>query len=165
MVNFINDRELAKRFAKDAVPEKEQMWYTLIFITLTSVFGSEYFYFLDIDTLADLEEVKSEINIVSDLFFAAVWSGTIYLAYRVNAKGDNKNFVGRYMSIGFPLMVRILLAVITFFIGMVIVGYIWGGKVFELLELLPAPVFPSIILLYYYRRLMVDFEIASGQNK
>lgn len=151
-MNFINDIELAKRFSAGEVSSAERLRYFLLFMLLCYYLMSSYagqylpcyinqvYYF---DYIVDVIEIT---------FFLV---GTL-LAYKVNVSGDNKEFIERYICIGFPIAIQMAL------IGIFIYGVM---SIYESSSDTATNITDVIIIIvlniYYYVRFYRAIKVAS----
>ncbi len=158
-MNFINDRELARRFKTGDVPSRERFYYLLIqellMMLITSSFFVHFFY-LD-EPLTYWDKASDIIMLLFALF------GTIVL-YRVNAQGDGKEFIERYVCISFPVTMQFALLAFIGFLLMVAVDILGVISIQDL----PDTEFyffgflaTFFLLLYVYYRLYRSIKIAS----
>ncbi|GGB04684.1 hypothetical protein GCM10011491_35970 [Brucella endophytica] len=106
-MNFINDRELARRFKSDSVPSKERFWYYFIYTVVLSATLSSYiiteFYEYDPNHWHYLTDIAAVlINMIG-----------ISICYRTNKAGDDKEFIERIVCIGFPVLVQVIIMFIV----------------------------------------------------
>ncbi|MBX7146821.1 MAG: hypothetical protein K1X44_05890 [Alphaproteobacteria bacterium] len=109
-MNFFNDRELARRFKAETVPPKERFYYLIIYILFFEIINSSLFN----NWISEVEEPSWWVD---GFNLAIIFFGTI-LCYCANAKGDNKEFIERYICIGFPIAVQV------FILEVVLIGII-----------------------------------------
>ena len=158
-MNFFRDKELAERFAADKVAEKEIFFYFLISGIIVSLFTSTSFItFLEIEVT--IWDYITDVILIVTSIIGSIW------VYRINAKGDNRNFVARYISLSFPIGVKclMLLVIYMFLLGITVV---LNEEMFNK-TLLPTNaeeiffvVGLSLIILYSYFRLAYAMKIAS----
>jgi len=111
-INFINDRELARRFKAGKVPSLERFIYFMFSVILVAAMP---FYFLPAITNAELAG-----DVITTLFMIF---GSVYL-YTRNKKGDNKEFIERYVSLAFPVLIQsILVALVS---TIIIISALYG---------------------------------------
>lgn len=155
-MNIINDRDLALRFRNDAVPSRERFIYLvlclLIFEILTSSFVMHLFY-------------AEKYNIYSDIAMVALSIIGTIICYRTNKSGDDREFIERYVSIGFPISIQVFL-IFAVFIVAVIVFYVLKAILkfeFDLADLTEAggSVIGAGIMIYYYWRLNSSIKLAA----
>lgn len=161
-MNFFRDKELAQRFAADNVSEREIFYYFLI--------SSLLFYSLTTTTIISLVEIKATFldHIFDAVTLVIALIGMIGI-FRINSKGDNKNFVSRFISLSFPIGVKCFILMIILFVpivGIEIANEETYNK--KLLsedggEILNAGAF-ILIILYYYLRLAYSMKIASRSS-
>lgn len=155
-MNFIKDKELAKRFKEDNVHSKERLCYFIISSVFTT-FAMTYFW-------NDPSYVINNWDIATDISsLIYVILGILY-TFRTNQKGDDKEFIERSICIGFPIIFRL----ICFFLLPYIMGIVAleifldspGDEVFSLYGFL----FMQILMIYYYYRLNKCMKIASNSQ-
>lgn len=153
MINFINDRELARRFRDNKVSELEQFLYLLLTLFLWYFFTSNFIIYADL-TQEDLIYYQSDITMYFDLIFIAIFVvGTSKAAF-VNAAGDNRNFVARYISIGFPITIQMVLLMVISYLPLMLLT---ESRNIEGVGIV-------IAMAYYYLRLISSIKVASGQK-
>jgi hypothetical protein len=151
-MNFFDDRELARRFKQNAVPSQERFLYyistTVLGFVLSSVFAERYSVG-SYDTISD----------IIILFMTIV--GTI-LCYRINKSGDDKEFIERIVSLGFPAAIQALLLLFLVGTASIIILNIGFGTDYMHGE---PPLYTIaaifLFLIYYYWRLSSAFRIAA----
>lgn len=155
-MNFIRDRELALRFKNNAVHSKERFLYLLIFMILFSLTTSScinsYLYSFDINYW----------DISIDVIVLATTILGTYICYQTNKKGDNKEFIERYISIYFPITIQTILILIPVFFVYIIV--IESFIIVELHDRTLAYEFiiMTVYMLYFYWRLNSAIRIAAN---
>ena len=153
-MNFINDRELAIRFKEGAVPAKERLYYFIIFIMATTLPMSSFLYIYFYHSI-------NKWDIYIDVFILIVTFFTTIFLYRTNAKGDNKEFIERFVCIGFPVTIRMLSFLVIFSIVFYFVieimtrnGIPEETSVYEFILVV-------VCAVYFYFRLTQSIKIAS----
>jgi hypothetical protein len=91
---------LVNDFKEGKVTQKEEFKYILLFGIMFTFLTSKFLY------IDDIYNIYDTINSISMLIITII--GTYY-CYLVNSKGDNKDFMIRYMIIGLPVGIRIYL--------------------------------------------------------
>ena len=91
---------LVNDFKEGKVTQKEEFKYILLFGIMFTFLTSKFLY------IDDIYNIYDTINSISMLIITII--GTYY-CYIVNSKGDNKDFMVRYMIIGLPAGIRIFL--------------------------------------------------------
>lgn len=147
-MNFINDRELARRFKEDAVPSRERLYYILIWAAFGGVFSSSYVMDI-IHTSANKWDVSLDI-----IYGIGTLLGTILL-YNTNSNGDNREFIERFTCIGFPVFIQ---ATLLLFVVLT-VSYSFTEITDETSVI--DVVLISLSLLYFFFRLNQSIKIAS----
>ena len=107
-MNFINDRELARRFKADAVPARERFYYFLILTMGMVTVTSSY-------VVDALHRPINQWDIAIDIAMIILAFGGSILLFKTNAKGDNKEFIERYVCLGFPIIIQTLLVMFVAF--------------------------------------------------
>jgi hypothetical protein len=88
---------LVNDFKEGKVTQKEELNYILLYVITSLLFTDKFLYIYDI---------YDAIDSIAMLIITII--GTYY-CYIVNSKGDNKDFMVRYMIIGLPAGIRIYL--------------------------------------------------------
>src|SRR5262245_51957698 len=99
-MNFIKDRELALRFKNNAVPSNERLLYLLIFIIFMTAMSSTFVINNFYSGQTNQWDIYTDLSMIIMNFL-----GTL-ICYKTNKSGDNKEFIERYISIGFPVGIR-----------------------------------------------------------
>ena len=120
-MQLLDDRKLAKRFRDNAVCEKEQFLYFLAYMVLLSLATSTWIIFTLYDSVNHWDAA------IDVLAVAYTLAGTIIL-FRTNARGDNLNFIARYVCLTIPVAVQTLLLLVILF-AFVITGEAFAGLV------------------------------------
>ena len=154
-MNFINDRELALRFKNNAVPSRERLLYLLLLLIPFSMVTST----LAINALAT-EFANHWDNIIDVLYVITTLIGTI-ICYITNKNGDDKEFIDRYISIGFPIFLQIFLLI--FLVYMLGTFY---NIYYEIIEEFSETssydfLFSFILEIYYFWKLNSSMKLAS----
>jgi hypothetical protein len=155
-MNIIDDKDLAIRFKSNSVPPGERFLYLLLSIIL-ACFTS---YPNTIFPLHNYSSINNLDNLVFLSYLVIPVIGTI-VCYQSNAAGDNKEFIERYICIGFPTAIRIMLIAIPLIIVAYVVIYsvIPDGnpKATSGYDLL----FHVVFLIFFYWRLNSLIKIAA----
>ena len=156
-MNFIDDRELAERFAKGAVPNRERLTYLLINSLFFAVMTTDAMY-----SLLGADKILNFWTWTSDVVAIAVLVAGTVLSYRVNERGDGEEFIERYVSLGFPILIRTFLLGLGLIVVVLALDGVFPG--FYDYEQSNAVSFVLLIamLAYFYHRLYRAIEIASG---
>jgi hypothetical protein len=100
---FWNTYALAKELKEGTLDQKEKVKYFIIFVL------TEYLFF----DLAYLLDEPSAINYPFEpIFYTLIVGFGIYLCFRINQRGDNSEFIDRFVCIGFPIAIRFIVALI-----------------------------------------------------
>lgn len=102
-MNIINDRELALRFRNGEVSSRERLIYLILFILIYEASSAQFLEYIFDDY--SKSEYDMHVNIIF-IFLTVI--GTI-ACYVTNKNCDDKEFIERYICIGFPVTVRMLI--------------------------------------------------------
>lgn len=158
-MNFFRDKELAERFAADNVSEREKLYYLLFYVLIFAIFTSSFF---------DMpENYKRNIwDYICDTMAVLIPLGGCLWLYNINANGDNKNFIERYISLSFPISIKCTVYSLLLMLPIFIIG-IWAEETYKI-TLVPENESSLFLLLcilpifiYYYLRLAYVMKIAS----
>lgn len=157
-MNFINDRELARRFKEDAVPSRERLYYVLFAMAIVYILLlTDYFGEFSAET--NRWDIASVILQIFITFF-----GTIFV-YGTNSNGDNREFIERYACLIFPIFVQYTLIEMILFIIFGIIVY--GGafdvddRYIDIYISFAAFIIIAILDIYFFWRLNGAIKIAS----
>ncbi len=147
-MNFFKDRELAQRLRNNQVSEKEKLVYLLINLIVIS--------------LPSLFPASNTITVI--LHTALIIIGTIF-CYKVNAKGDNQDYIARYMSLNIPILVQMIILMVLFFITLVFLSIKYPYIIINLENDKNIEVIINTLVFdcYFFWRLYGSIKIASGQ--
>lgn len=112
-MNIINDRELALRFKNDAVPSQERFIYLFIFVLISEIPWSSFSEYIFNDN-------RRDYDIYSDIIISVITIVGTVLCYRTNRSGDDREFIERYVGIGFPITIRTTIFLIVFVVVSII---------------------------------------------
>jgi hypothetical protein len=156
-MNFIRDKELALRLKNNAVSSREKFLYFFISSMMTSLMMTSsvthfFHYAVELNSWDNAVDVATVILAIF---------GTL-LCYRTNKKGDNKEFIERYVSLYFPVSIQMILLFIilaTIIFGVLTIFAPFG----EIPEQTSALDLALIIVayLYFYLRLNASIKLAS----
>lgn len=138
---FFNVNALARDLKNDKVTESEKAKY---------LFGT-----LLIETLAIFPSSRdfSLIKIFASIFGLLILVISFYLCFKANKKGDNKDFVSRFISLSFPLLLLlvgvIILLGIVLFLAMSVAGTFREAQFAEFLQIITLPLSPLYYLILY----------------
>ena len=157
-VNFIDDRELAARFAADMVPGRERFAYLALTVGLSYLACVTLIFYPP-----DHVPVVNRYDIAGEVAYFAIVMATLLLAYRVNRMGDDRDFIARYICLSFPITVRCL----ALFLVVLILKEIAFGLWFPEAAVAGAAAdFVILTLLYVYMgwRIATAIQIAAGAD-
>ncbi len=105
---------LVNDFKNNNVTQKEQFKYLLLFSVLIVLITAPYF---QIDAQYNIFD---SLDTISSLFIT-LWG--LYYCYNVNSKGDDTDFIPRFICLGLPVVVRVAC---IFLPVVVLLGFIEG---------------------------------------
>lgn len=152
---------LVDDFKAKNVSQKEQFKYTLLFSVLVVLFESPLFY---IDTRYNYyDSLDTVISIV-----ITIWG--VYYCYKRNSRGDDIDFLPRFICLGLPVAMRVLvyflpiIILLGFLEGMLNIGFTVSESGTELTEttLLELTLFLIFELAYYIYLSKVITRVSSN---
>lgn len=174
---FWKDRELAKRLHENAVPQKEQMRYFLIYTVLITIMMSATANF----HAWHAAEPLSIFDYATDIIILSVGIASVLICYRMNSLGDNADFIARWMCLSFPISIRMLAFMLCLGIGSGLAMGVydvfttspeeletmmeaeWSQTEFSTAEEILWFFVVNIPIVYWLQRIHTSFKIASGQ--
>ena len=176
-MNFFKDRDLASRLRNDQVSSKEKLIYLLVFL-------------LFISFALSIASCSKESNHIENFVFAIMETIGLIICYQTNQKGDGKNFIERYICLGFPICIRaIVMTIAMVIIVLLITAVVTICVLFTpLIELLPEEqtmnklfselnnedsfiysvfsfIFSAFFCIYFYIRMKKSIKIAATEIK
>jgi len=113
---------LAQDLKNGSLPQSERFKYLLATLIIYAVV-------IELSVLFD--EPTTIWHIVQSTFIVAITiAGTIY-CYFVNRRGDNQEFIDRFVCLGWVVSVRITLLFLAIYSLYLFAGYTLGGEAFE----------------------------------
>lgn len=154
-MNFFKDRELALRFKNNAVHSKERFLYLLIFTVLGTAVTSSFVISVLYPTAPNQWDIYTDIA----LLVITILGTTI--CYNTNKAGDDKEFIERYISIGFPVAIQALLLLTVFGVVFIAIAAFTSQD-----EISNSSTFYDLLamagfVLYFYWRLNTSIKVAS----
>jgi hypothetical protein len=98
---------LVSDLKQNKVTQKEEFKYILLYGILTTLATNQYF-------MTDVSHNLYD-DIISILSLLVLIIGTYY-CYTINSKGDNKDFIVRFILIGLPIVIRLIVIFIPIII-------------------------------------------------
>ena len=154
---LFSETKLAEDLRIGAVTEKEQVFYLLLVNLFIAVWTtnavSHLFYDPGINIFDHLSDVVDLIATASMIIFSNL----------VNSRGNNRDFIARYVCLSVPIGIKglILTVALAIFIGTMEVHL---GKV-EHGGGIPTLAAVLIVEIFLFSRYLVAFKIASGQTR
>ena len=149
-VNFIDDRELANRFRENSVPSRERLYYFLVPLILPSI--------VSFPLILDIWQFKFNIwDVCLHIFTIMIFLfGTIFL-FDTNRKGDDTEFIERFVCIGFPVAIQAFIGVII----LNVIAAIFDNRALSDESTVYDVVIWPLVMIYFYLRLNSSIRIAS----
>ena len=98
---------LVDDFKQNKVTQKEEFKYILLFSILT---------LLSTNSFVSIDSTYNFYDTLDLILTIIITVAGIYYCFKINSDGDNKNFMVRFISIGLPVVVRVLAIAIPIFI-------------------------------------------------
>lgn len=142
-MNWFNLQDLENRLIENNVSEKEGFYYLLVSIILSclTIYVSNDGYNIDIFLISE---------IVLMLLITVIG---LHLTFRANQNGDGKEYLKRYISLSFVIMIRLMVFTFLLAIPVVIIlaltfEGIMDNKLFS--DFFPLSVLIIISVVFYY---------------
>lgn len=155
-IHFVRDRPLAQRFRENGVPQAERIIYFLIFMMISTVFTTS----TAINAMAT--PVNDWDKLTDLVYVGSIILGSIWL-YKTNKKGDNDEFIERYICLSIPVAVQLVVIITPLSVVAMIALDLTG--IMPITEESSPFTFGMIIffMVYYYGRLHGAIKKASSQ--
>ena len=136
-MNLFNDEKLAYRLKNNEVSSQEQFCY---YIAMFCLYNSHYI---------GMTALEVMIDIIS------------YIAYRINALGDNDRFIERYVCLSLPIMIKtIVFSIIgAISLNIILLGIFGADLVEKMLDKKFGIGYAVLISAYGCYRYVKDFKI------
>ena len=151
-MNLFNDEKLAYRLKKNEVLPREQFFYYVV-----TMFGVYVLLYLP----------ESQFLLLEFVTTCLIGAITCYNCYRINMRGDNDRFIERYVCLGVPIMIKIIVFALIVTIALTYVGYLYFGEDFidSGLEDERIDIGCAVLEgLYLYYRYTKDFKIIASKH-
>lgn len=117
---FFSEQKLAAKLREGAITRNQTIIYMIIFV---AYFAYEYFTSLyDAFTDPELIAVKSQY-LAFNVFSQAVNLGVVFYAFKINSKGDARDFAVRYISLAIPIGVKAIALTVFLFLPLFFYGF------------------------------------------
>ncbi|RYV01198.1 hypothetical protein SOPP22_16725 [Shewanella sp. OPT22] len=147
---FWNIKQLKEDLTKGKLSEKENLKYLITYVITTG---------LSTLTLGETNQVDL---IMSALLSALTVGGLIYL-YQLNGGDNGTNFLSKYFSLGWVLILRFAVVVLPLSFAFAFISTIFLGRTLEETDYWDMA-FTSVLLLVYIWRLGFHIKETSEQN-
>ena len=138
---YWNIKSLKDDIRNNKLSEHDRFLYALIYVVLGSI-SMEAMMWMGMDSKNIWDGIATIVNII----IATI--GTIY-AYKANGGSQGIDFLGRYFSIGFVMVIRFIVLLIPMFFALFIYYYFVFGEQ----EIIPSTAFDVIPFLIWYAAL------------
>ena len=154
---FLRDKKLASDLNGRSVTQKQEMLYLL---ATAMIYSTCFTSFLGHSIWSEMVSLTI-YNYTSDIFLLVITLFSILVCYRINKQADDKEFVSRYICLGFPIMIQSMF--LSIFCHFPIILYEGNSQLPEttLLYMLAY----ILVLFYVLWRYIICFKIASGQKE
>ncbi len=119
---FWKIESLTQELKAGGLPQSERVKYLLATVIVYSVVLESSFFFAEPITFLQILQ--------SAFMFVITIAGTLY-CYVVNRRGDNQEFIDRFVCVGWVVLVRITALFVVVYFPYVIAGHAIGGEKFE----------------------------------
>lgn len=117
-----NTKALATKLRDGTLTERERLKYYLLFMMQVAVVAELPYY--------SPEPVTPTLIAVSALSIVGQAIG-IYVTYRANRSGDDRDFIARSVCLFFPVGLRVLAASMVIYMAYRLAGSMIGGEAFD----------------------------------
>lgn len=165
-MHFFNDKALAIKLRNNELSSKQELYYLIIGLTIYAFFTCS-FWSRDSDDKIDYMLITIDVLTVASGIF-----GTLFL-FKINAKGDGKNFIERYICLSLPITIHcaIFYAINYIVICLIILGIyaddiITATNIDHISTMISYYLFGGIFIAvgYFYVRFYFMLKIASGSH-
>jgi hypothetical protein len=119
---FWNSGALAHQLKSKTLPQSEKVKYLLATVTL---------YAIGLEISLGLSSPMSLFGVIQSITSVVlVFLGTVF-CYKVNSRGDNQEFIDRYICLGWPLTIKIFLLGLSVYLLYFVIGVAIKGENFE----------------------------------
>lgn len=148
--------ELAAQLKHGGVSQHDRFRYLLVFIVIIAL-GIELASYLE--RASSVLDISESVLTVMVIVFGSVW------CYQVNKKGDDQNFVERYICLNVPIFFRLIVLFIVLYSAYLLCGALTFGEHFrghlERTTLVDVA-FGVLYEVLFYWRLSVNIRWISG---
>ncbi|PCK00312.1 MAG: hypothetical protein COA45_00585 [Zetaproteobacteria bacterium] len=171
---FFRDKKLAKDLRNNAVTEKQTVFYFLVMSLFSTVAASGIVSFY----MWSSRQYLTTVDYTYDAFVVIFLILSLTACYKINSKGNNTNFITRYICLSLPITSKTILFSILLVIPAFSYSLMTGPSLEELeamdpniqIEMSAAAELlfigsQALTYLYAYWRYVTCFKIASGQKE
>jgi hypothetical protein len=150
-MQLFNVRRLAKRLSTGQVGPREQMHYLLVFTLINAFAGTSIFsHYLAPKAITPLTIALDVLT----LFFEGL---IVVVAYRINNRGDGRDFIMRFLCISVPLLIR------TIFISFVCIFV--ASTFLPLPPEVVSPIVTVTVYLYILTVMIISMRVIAGRQE
>lgn len=149
-MNIWNTNQLVTQLQAGPLHQKEQFKYFLLYTLITAV---------ALGIPAEAEETYSLVDFLYAVSSILITGIGTYLIYRVNARGDNKEFLPRIIALSLPISIRLI-----------VLGMLLGTAFFGVMSFMGWPdgswafLFGYLFCVLFYWRLYIRMhQVAHSQ--
>lgn len=121
-MNLWNTKSLAIKLKEGSLSPSERFKYFFIFILFTAFFMEVSLY---------IGQMPGVITLTESLIVIIITGVGTLLSYKINKAGDNKEFIDRYVCLSIPILIKLIVLLIGFYIIYLLVGYRVLGDTFD----------------------------------
>jgi hypothetical protein len=162
-MNWVNDRELARRFQDNSVPSRERMYYYLATQVIISIVMSQTF--LSWSESESLYVPLSTELIITDTISLLFGIAVIYALYCINKQGDDKEFIERIVCISWPVTMQFICIIIIYILFNIVTYLLFGDILLFFFDTsMGSMLLFCIFYAYFYWRMHYGLRIASASG-
>ncbi|MDD2325089.1 MAG: hypothetical protein PHW63_03630 [Alphaproteobacteria bacterium] len=157
-MNFFNDKNLGLRLKEGKVSSKEKFLYLLAFVFISSIFLSYTFLSYTLPENINMWDTYTDIAELLINLFGTFW------CYRTNRSGDDKDFIERFICIGFPIGVQ---AIVLGIGATLLLGIIFMTTNTDIQETSSSSVYSllatTLVALYFYTKMNSTLKLFANK--
>ena len=149
---FWNAKSLANELKDGSLPQSERMKYLLTTVALYAIL---------FEISAMLAEPVTALLILQSILIVAMTIVGTLACYEVNRRGDNREFIDRYICIGWVVIIKIMVLALAVYVVYMVIGLAVGGEAFARFldsTSIVSMMFTTIVSIVYYWRVARHIE-------
>jgi hypothetical protein len=119
---FLNIDALAQKLKDGSLTQSQRMKYLLVTVIVYAIVTEISFLFA---------EPVTNLQIIQSVLIVGSTVGGTYYCYLVNRNGDNRDFIDRFICIGWVASVRVIILFFIAYFIYILAGYAFAGEAFE----------------------------------